>query len=369
MISFATVPKFFNSRAGRLGGWVLTLLGGFLAAHVLGSDWEMNRRLGESVWQQAITQAQKVFDVPILTLDQVIESQEGLVESSLGARGAKIRTGQRKRIRWSAKGAGVRTPWSLVYIHGFSAGPMELEPTISNLADRLSVNLFVTRLEAHGLTDGDDFSHVEASSWVRDVSEAVEVGKQIGENVLLVGMSTGAALALRYVSAARPSKDSALRAMILLSPNYQVQAFGSQLLENPFGRSLAKLIVGNDYHFEPKNELHRNRWTTRYSSEALHELVLVAKASRDVQTEDLEIPVLTVYVAEDNVVSISEIEKRRQRFQHPKSKTVDWETGRWHQLASEAFDSDKSGELVDLLRDWCAELNIGAGKDHNKSSH
>lgn len=341
------------------------------ALHTLSMYAEMNKQLSKDVWMNAMAASAKKFAhlTDLRSLEQFIVREEGEVESRISLHGAKIREGHRKTLFWAKSSQPYRkSQWSIVYMHGFSAGPLELEPTISKLADKLEANLYLTRLSAHGLSDGEQFATVKAQDWVRDVAEAVEVGRAIGDNILLMGTSTGAALVLRYMDVV-PLVNSSVRSLILLSPNYKVSAFGAEILGNRFGRSLARVLVGSHREFAPENELHANRWTTRYRSEALHELLLVTLSARGVALENLNIPVLTVYTKNDEVVSVDEIEKRAKRFLHPQSMTVDWAASRRHELASATFDSQNVESLVGLMSDWVSKLEIGARKNQNESSH
>lgn len=341
------------------------------ALHTLSMYAEMNKQLSKDVWMMAMDSSGKKFAhlTDLRSLEQLIVSEEAEAESRISLHGAKIREGHRKTLFWAKSLEPYRkSQWSIVYMHGFSAGPLELEPTISKLADKLEANLYLTRLSAHGISDGEQFATVKAHDWVRDVAEAVEVGKAIGDNVLLIGTSTGAALALGYMDVA-PLVNGSVRSLILLSPNYKVSAFGAEILGNTFGRNLAQVFVGRHREFTPENELHRNRWTTKYRSEALHELLLVTLSARGVLLENLKLPVLTVYTKNDDVVSVDEIEKRANRFLHPQSMTVDWAAGRRHELASATFDPQNVDSLVSLMSDWMSKLEIGARKNQNKSSH
>lgn len=341
------------------------------ALHTLSMYAAMNKQLSKDVWMNAMTAAEKKFAhlTDLRSLEQFLVREEAELEGASSLQGATIRDRHKKTLIWAKPTAPDRKQkWSIVYVHGFSAGPLELEPTISNLAEKLEANLYLTRLSAHGLSDGESFATVKAQDWVRDVAEAVEVGKAIGDNVLLMGTSTGAALVLRYMDVA-PLLSEPVKSLILLSPNYKVSAFGAEILGNEFGRSLARVLVGSHRAFDPENELHANRWTTNYRSEALHELILVTLSARGVALENLKIPVLTIYTKKDEVVSVDEIEKRAKRFRHPQSMTIDWDAGRRHELASATFDSQNIESLVSLMSDWVAKLEIGARKNQNESSH
>lgn len=355
----------------------VALLAALYGLHAFSLNYEMNKRFSDSIWQSAIREAEIAFaDVGPATIERAIEHRETELENRLSSSGTRIRAGHRKKIRWidSIQEHGKRevprkSQWSIVYIHGFSAGPLELEPTVSKLAEKLKANLFLTRLSAHGLTDGESFATVNAKDWVKDVAEAVAVGQILGENTLLIGTSTGAALALRYAATEYPgSAKSQVRAMILLSPNYKVSSFGADVLGNRLGPLLAQSLIGKYREFTAQNELHGGRWTTRYRTEALHELILVTFSARNVALAELKVPVLTVYTDKDDVVSISEIEKRAAEFQDPRSHTINWMDGERHELASETFHSEKVESLVELMRDWFFKLKVGPWENQNESS-
>lgn len=310
--------------------------------------------------------------------DQALEAAEAQYEKAMGV---SIKPGQRKQIVWpssDAKGPFKKAPLAIVYLHGFSAGPLELEPTISDLAQKLEAPLVLTRLAGHGLENGDgaaseEMGRVRARDWWKDANEAMAIGHMLGERVLLMGTSTGAALALSYadMKEIRGSADGP-DALILLSPNYEVRAFGSWLLEAALGRWLATVLIGPEREFPAENELHGERWTTRYRAEAVHEMLLVAKRARGVDVAELSIPVLSLYVPGDKVVEPSQIEARAKRFRHPKSETIsaDWLTR--HELASAVFQTEKVPELVERLSLWVrssVEIQIGTGKAQAEPSH
>ena len=88
-----------------------------------------------------------------------------------------------------------KTKFSLVYVHGFSASRQDCCPVPELVAEHLEANTFYARLAAHGLRD-EDFANVSANDWLNDIHEAVEIGKQLGDRVVLMGHSTGGTLGL-----------------------------------------------------------------------------------------------------------------------------------------------------------------------------
>jgi len=103
--------------------------------------------------------------------------------------------GTEKRIvRAPHPGAG-RRPFSLVYLHGFSASRQEASPLVESLGAQLGADAFFTRIAGHGRSDAA-MGEPTLSDWVASGLEAVAVGARLGERTILVGTSTGATLAL-----------------------------------------------------------------------------------------------------------------------------------------------------------------------------
>ncbi|WP_206078968.1 hypothetical protein [Allomesorhizobium camelthorni] len=61
-----------------------------------------------------------------------------------------IRDGLEKEIVWADPMTHVKTPISIIYIHGFSASKGEVRPLPDQVAEELGANLFYTRLKGHG---------------------------------------------------------------------------------------------------------------------------------------------------------------------------------------------------------------------------
>jgi hypothetical protein len=61
-----------------------------------------------------------------------------------------IKPGTAKGIVWANTNR-QKTPWAVVYVHGFSASRMETAPVADLVAKELGANLFYTRLSGHGL--------------------------------------------------------------------------------------------------------------------------------------------------------------------------------------------------------------------------
>lgn len=210
-----------------------------------------------------------------------------------------IREGLEKEIVWAYPASRAKTPMSIVYIHGFSASKGEVRPMTDKVAEALGANIYYSRLTGHG-RDGAAMGTASVNAWINDMAEAMAIGKAIGEKVVIMGTSTGAGLAT-YSARLDGLLDGAA-AMVLISPNYAVQAGGSEILTMPWGEHLANLIVGSERGFTPENELHGRFWTSRYPTKSLLPMAALTAGARDTAVEKISIPALFVFSEGDKVV-------------------------------------------------------------------
>jgi alpha-beta hydrolase superfamily lysophospholipase len=242
------------------------------------------------------------FRLPgIGALDAYLARGEGAI--------ADLIPGTEKKIRW-ARGAGVRTKVALVYIHGFSASRQESWPLMDEVAAALDANLFYTRLRGHG-RDGEALAAATVEDWQRDGLEALAIGRELGERLVLVGASNGGTLATWL--ATQPAAAD-LAALILLSPNDGPRDPMSELLLWPWADLLVRAIIGPEYQFTPQNPEHARYWTWQYPSHALLTMMGVVKLARQSQVESIQSPLLVLYAPDDQVVNPERIRHFFSRF-------------------------------------------------------
>jgi pimeloyl-ACP methyl ester carboxylesterase len=247
-----------------------------------------------------------------------------------------VKLGQAKEVVWHDPVSKTRTPFAVVYLHGFSASRGELSPVPEQVADSLGANLFFTRLRAHGRIDGEAFATVRAVDWIDDAREAMAIGRRIGDSVIVIATSTGATLALEMAV-----EDPALiAAMILVSPNHDPQDARARFVSGPLGRPLAQLIGGSHYGFTPSNAAHGELWTSRYRSEAIPAMMDLVNHERSLDLSSLRMPVLTLYTKRDAVVRVDLIESRHAEIGSPVKRIVDVPQATRHEMASTALAPD-----------------------------
>ncbi len=209
-----------------------------------------------------------------------------------------IRPEVARRIVWAGR-PGARTPVALVYLHGFSASSQEIRPVPDLVAAWRGANLYFARLDGHGL-DGESLAAARVSDWARDVTEAVAIGRRIGEKVVVIGTSTGGTLAAQ--AARDPVLGPQIDGVVLISPNFGIKARGAFLLNQPLARYWLPLIAGRERCTNPVSDKHREFWTSCYPTVAvLPVAALVAEANRGDYAAATQ-PVLALWSEADHVV-------------------------------------------------------------------
>lgn len=217
-------------------------------------------------------------------------------EAALG----DVRPDADARVVWASgtRTAGRRrTPLSLVYLHGFSASRMETAPLCDRLAAALGANLFYARLAGHGRTP-EAMGAETMQDWLDDGALALEIGRRLGERVILIGTSTGGTLATLLAASAPPQ----LAALVLLAPNFWPNDGRVGLLTWPGARTWVPWVVGHTRVVPPENEGHARHWTTTYPSVSLIPMMQLVRAVQRAPLERIRVPVLAVYSNDDQVV-------------------------------------------------------------------
>ncbi len=222
--------------------------------------------------------------------------------------------GTEKSIVWTAK-PGQRTKYAVVYIHGFSASRQDTAPLAEIIANRLQANLHHTRLTGHG-RGSEAMREGSVNAWLNDTVEAFEIGKQLGDKVILIGNSTGgtAAVWLATQTDLRTGEDSALHAAILLSPNFAPADRRATMLTWPWGKQIATLLVGEERIVPIRSLAHEKYWTTTHPIEALLPMMGLVKLTISKPLEEIRTPMLAIYAPDDNLIDTQAIVEKFGRI-------------------------------------------------------
>jgi alpha-beta hydrolase superfamily lysophospholipase len=217
-----------------------------------------------------------------------------------------IWVGAEKQIVW-ARPDRSQTERSIVYVHGFSATRQEVVPLCDSLAARLNANLFYARLKGHGRT-GEAMADATVGDWLFDLREALAVGRALGRRTVIVASSTGATLAVWAVSGALTEEETKdVEALVLMSPNFGPADSRSNMLLMPWGKQLARLVIGEYREWEPYNEQQSRNWTTRYPVGALFPVMASVDAVLRLNPAEFKRPILVAYSPNDSVVNTTRI--------------------------------------------------------------
>lgn len=190
-----------------------------------------------------------------------------------------------------------KTEWSLVYIHGFSASEKEGDPINREFAKRYGMNLYLARMSDHGIDTTEALMNMTADRLWKTAKDALAVGEQLGNKVILMSTSTGGTLSLLLASK-YPDKVSAL---INYSPNIRINDPAAFLLNDPWGLQIARLVKGSDYNITgPEDDETAKYWNNKYRLEAVINLQQLVETSMTTKTfETVICPSLTVAYYKD----------------------------------------------------------------------
>ena len=205
-----------------------------------------------------------------------------------------LQPGVCKEVIW-AETRGKKTKFSIIFLHGFSASKFELSPFPNAIALGLNANIYNARLSGHGC-GSEALGKVKVKDWVFDLSEALEIGRKIGEKIIIIGSSTGGTLA------AVAASEKNVCGIIFVSPNFKVRYRFFQILTLGFARFWIPLILGKYREFKPISKEHAIYWTTRYPIVAIITMATLVKKVVSQNFNKKNCPALFIVSEEDKVV-------------------------------------------------------------------
>ena len=203
-----------------------------------------------------------------------------------------------RRIRWAGP-EGTRAPICVVYVHGFSASGAEISPVPERLAEALGATLYLARLPGHG-RDGAAMAEPGWRDWLEDTRETLEIGRRLGERVVVMSCSTGGTL----VALALAERAEDVAGAIFVSPNAGLKSpLARVVLGLPGVRHWGPLVLGRERRFEPANADHAAHWTPRYPLVSVLPMRDALRALGRIDPGDITVPALVLSSQADRVVS------------------------------------------------------------------
>jgi esterase/lipase len=266
-----------------------------------------------------------------------------------------LRAGLGREIIWAFPASKAKTPIAVVYVHGFSASKGEVRPLPDLVAKALGANLYYTRLTGHG-QDGAAMGAATVNDWVNDYAEAMAVGRAIGEKVLIISTSMGGGLTTWGLT--QPALSENVMGAVFISPNYGVQAAGSEILTAPWGKQLANLIVGKERSFVPVNELHGTLWTPVYPTDAVIPMAGLTALAVAQPVEQIKTPAFFIYSKTDKVIKPELVEAIEAKWGGPKQiLAVEKNDDPYsHVIAGDALSPSTTQPLADAIIAWAKGL-------------
>lgn len=271
------------------------------------------------------------------------------------ARFADIREGLQKKIVWAYPLSKAKTPISIVYIHGFSASSGEVRPLPDLVAERLGANLFYTRLTGHGRT-GDAMGEATVEAWINDTAEALEIGRRLGERVIIMATSTGGSL--DTWAAAQPRLINGVAGIVNISPNYGINNPAARAMTWPWAKQLIELVEGKRRSFEPANELHRRYWTHEYPSAVALQVAEIVELANDAEIHNIQVPALFIFSEDDKVVRPDKTRLIAETWGASTQIVLvgNSDDPNNHVIAGDARSPSTTADIADIITGWIEAL-------------
>ena len=274
-----------------------------------------------------------------------LENAEKMVEMR-ESKVSDIKPGNRAKIIWSDT-LHQKTPYSIVYLHGFSASHEEGNPVHINFAKRYGCNLYLSRFKGHGRVDTSAFKGLTPQDLLESAEFAIEIGKAIGEKVILMNCSSGATPGI-YLAAG----DTNIVGIINYSPNIDIYGSMDELLLMPWGKFMAKQVMKGDYRHIQYSEEQQKYWNAIYHMDGVFALKsLIQKTMHPKVFQQITQPVFLAYYYKDEdhqdmVVSVDAMLSFFDLISTPedKKRKIAFENGR-HVMSSHVIPSEATEAL------------------------
>lgn len=261
------------------------------------------------------------------------------------------------KIIWADSLNKSKTPYSIVYVHGFGASEKEGHPVHREVASHFGANLYLIRLPEHGISRPDAFKHLTAQKLVDEVREAYMIGKSLGDSVIVVGTSMGGALSLTLASE-RPD----MKALILYSPCIREYGDGLEIFFKPWLSYLAeKFQYENGVILNEREGDKAKYWSEQYHLNSYRSLAVLVRSKMNNDTfNKVNTPLFLAYYykneeEQDKVVSVPKMLEMFDQVNTPDNLKVkkEFPESGDHVIASDITSNDWEGVLNETI--WFLE--------------
>lgn len=267
-----------------------------------------------------------------------------------------LKPGNEAYIQWADSLDKRKTPFSIVYIHGFGASPMEGDPVHRFLAEHFGANLFVTRLPEHGIRRENGMEYMTPQGLADAAGEAFQIGKSLGDSVIVVGTSMGGALSLLLAS-----QQPEVHSVVVYSPAIRDNGEKLEAFFRPWQKKLMEMTMMEKkrIHQEKKGE-KAAYWSEDYHINGYSSLAgLLYSEMNEATFKKITQPVFLGYYyksskEQDFVVSVPRMQEMFKQLGTPENskKELAFPNAGDHVIASSIASKDWEGVLfatIDFL--------------------
>ncbi|GAB4041696.1 alpha/beta hydrolase [Spirosoma gilvum] len=278
----------------------------------------------------------------VITVDpDLVKLEQNIAESE---QKSDVRPDNEARIVWADSLRKVKTPYSIVYLPGFSASWAEGDPIHREIAKRFGCNLYLARPAEHGIKAPDAFKNITPANYAASAERALAIGKALGNKVIVMGTSAGGMLAL-YLAAHHPEIDG----LVLYSPCIAVANPALKLVTGPWGKQILDQVFQGEYLINTHYSGERSRyWLPKYHTNGLITLqTMLDTYMTPEQFQKVKQPVFMGYYYkdedhQDQTVSVAAMLKMYDELGTPadKKQKVDFPEAGAHVIASHFTSKD-----------------------------
>jgi esterase/lipase len=221
--------------------------------------------------------------------------------------GLNIKPDNESRVLWANDSLKAKTPYCLLYLHGYSASWYEGEPVHRDFARRYGMNLYIPLLASHGIVTTEALIDMTPDRLYESAKEALVAAHVLGEKVLIMSTSTGGTLSLKLAA----DFPELIDGLLLLSPNVAINDPQAFMVSKPWGLQLARWVKKGKYRiYTPKYNEELLYWQCKQRLESAVYLQQLVETTMQKETfVQITDPVFLAYYyknekEQDNVVKV-----------------------------------------------------------------
>ena len=189
---------------------------------------------------------------------------------------------------------------------------------------------------------------------MEDTIEAIDIGKTIGDEVIVIGSSTGCSLI--HVALGQGLQ---IKSAVYISPNFGPKPLKGQALRLPGAKFLIPLVFGKKHSFITKSAEHAKCWTTSYPTMALFTIKETVLAAHQVDHRAIKVPIMMWFSDDDKVVNakwtrrIASMMGDNVTLHNP--LLTDQDDPSCHGIIGDILSPSQTSVAVDKLLNWLAQ--------------